>query len=376
MAHKRAADYWQQRSANGQATRSDYRYPEDEYSEDQRGDAWEPLPDHEEEPPRTPAIPTYTATELLALELPEPRCVVSDVIPVGLSVLAGKPKVNKSWMALGISLAVAQGGVALGRIDVEPGSVLYIALEDTKRRLQDRLRKMLNAQSGRAAGLERLHWQTEWPRQDKGGLEEMCCWLDAHKDARLIVIDTWVRFRPPKMRGADPYEEDYEHGTAVKNIADQYGVACLPVHHCRKLDANDPLDSVRGSVGVTACADAVIVLKRERGKQDGTLFVTGRDIEEQEFAIQWDAQCWLWTIMGSAAECRVSRERQEIIDGLKRYPDGLLPTETAGLLDKPPNRIKWLMWRMEKDGQLAKDGGRYTVTNPTNPLTGAPNPKL
>jgi hypothetical protein len=86
---------------------------------------------------------TFTAAELLALELPEVRWTVPDILPEGITLMAGKPKLGKSWAALGLCIAVATGGVALGKVQVERGEALYLALEDNHRRLKKRLLKLL-----------------------------------------------------------------------------------------------------------------------------------------------------------------------------------------------------------------------------------------
>lgn len=107
---------------------------------------------------------TFTAAELMAEELPEARWIVPDVLPEGVTFLAGKPKLGKSWMVLGIGLAVATGGVALGAKPVRRGEILCLALEDTRRRLQKRLGLLLT--DGGAP--EGLHFNLHWPRADEG----------------------------------------------------------------------------------------------------------------------------------------------------------------------------------------------------------------
>src|SRR5262249_55515259 len=154
---------------------------------------------------------------------------------------------------------------------------------------------------------------TAWPRQDAGGLEALAGWIEEHPDARLILIDTWAKFRPQKVRGDDAYEIDYAHAAALKALTDRYGIAIVVLHHCRKMDADDPVDSVSGTLGLTGCADAVLVLKRERGRHDAALFVTGRDLEEQEFALQFDPEFALWSIAGDADEYRLSQERAVLL---------------------------------------------------------------
>src|SRR5918995_4663655 len=130
------------------------------------------------------------ATELLAIEFPEPRWIVPGIIPEGTTILAGKPKMGKSWLALGTKR-------------VERGAVLYLALEDNPRRLQSRLKKLL---AGGAAP-EGLELATEWPRLGDGGLDALEAWLNTHPDARLVVIDTLAKFRTGQT-GKNLYKED------------------------------------------------------------------------------------------------------------------------------------------------------------------------
>lgn len=349
----------------------------DEWPEDQRGDAWEgPPPDPEPKPSEpdpepAPRVETFTADKLLAEDLPEPRWAVQDMVPEGLNLLAGKPKLGKSWLALNLGLAVATGGVALGRQPVEPGDVLYLALEDTKRRLKDRLGTLLQRQdSGPPA---RLHFARTWPRQDKGGLPALAEWLATHPQARLVVIDTWAKFRPTRIRSGNDYEEDYRAAGELKALADKHGVAVLILHHCRKMAAGDPLDEVSGTLGLTGAADCVQVLRRERGQHDATLYVSGRDVEEQELALKFDKEFCLWSVLGTADEYRMSQERSEVLELLRKTGRPMTPSEVAPLLNKSPNAAKFLLWKMAQDGQLHSLGGKYLPTNLTTNLTYSTN---
>jgi hypothetical protein len=311
-------------------------------------------------------VEIFTAAELRTMDLPEPKWAVEGILPDGLSLLAGKPKLGKSWLALNLALAVATGGVALGSITVERGDVLYLALEDTKRRLKDRIAK-LAARQELAAWPETLHLARSWPRQDKGGLIALVEWLAGHPRTRLVVLDTWPKFRPFRSRGRDNYEEDYQHASEVKAIADQHGVALLALAHCRKLDATDPLDEVSGTLGLNGAADGVAVLKRERGQHDATLFVTGRDVDERQIALRWEPQYALWSILGEAEEYRLSKQRKEVIELFDKVREPLTPTQAADLLHKNRNTVKSLLWHMGQDGDLtALDDGTYMSANRAN----------
>jgi hypothetical protein len=166
-----------------------------------------------------------------------------------------------------------------------------------------------------------------------------------------------------KTRGRDAYEEDYEQGTQLKALADKYDVPILPLHHCRKMESADPVDMVSGTLGLTGSADGVLVLKRERGQHDAALFVTGRDIEEQELALRWDGEYALWSLVGQADEYRMSKERAEVLKVLKRENRAMTPKELAPLIGKTHNTTKQHLWQMEKDGWLTTQDGQYSVAH-------------
>jgi AAA domain-containing protein len=174
---------------------------------------------------------SWTATELLAETFPDPRFAVVDLIPEGLTFLAGAPKLGKSWLALGLGVAVAAGGRALGKIPVESGPVLYLALEDSPRRLQSRLLTLL----GPDAGPEGLHLETEWPRLDAGGLERIDEWLEANPAARLGWIDVWPRIRARTDRRTDHYQADYEAAAQLQAAGRRSSCRCpAPALHRRR----------------------------------------------------------------------------------------------------------------------------------------------
>jgi hypothetical protein len=310
--------------------------------------------------PIKPQTPTgFNATELLAMEIPEPTYVIPGLLPQGYGFIGGPPKLGKSWLVLNWAIAVASGGYALGSIEVEQGDVLYLALEDTARRLKSRLQKILNY-GDRAP--ERLRIETQWPRLDQGGLTQLAKWLSAHPEARLVIIDTLQKIRRPHGKGSDIYAADYETVEGVKRLADLYDVAILVVHHTTKMDYADPLQSISGTQGLTGAADSIMVLKRERGRADATLFITGRDVEEQEIALNWDASIGTWKMLGDAADYRLSEERKAVKDVLGKSDEPLTPKETADRLGKNHNSVKKLMFDMSNDGQIKNLGrGKYTL---------------
>ncbi len=137
-----------------------------------------------------PKLGRLNATALLAKTLPTIEHIVPGYIQPGLSIVAGKPKTGKSWLSLGLAVAVATGGLALGNVPVKQGSVLYLALEDNERRLQQRLRQILQDQE---VALDNLYLETECPRLDAGGAEAIREWVDATVDARMVIVDVFTK---------------------------------------------------------------------------------------------------------------------------------------------------------------------------------------
>jgi hypothetical protein len=165
---------------------------------------------------------TFSGTELLTMEIPPIRWAIKGIMAEGVSILAGKPKHGKSILALNICLSVALGTKALGFSETTKGAVLYLALEDTKRRLQGRIRDMISEPDKDlpAGTLNNLHIATEWPKMGSGGLTALETEMK-EKSLRMVVIDTLKMFRPPDDTRKRLYDQDYEPIAAVKKTGRQ-----------------------------------------------------------------------------------------------------------------------------------------------------------
>jgi hypothetical protein len=299
---------------------------------------------------------SWTAAELLAADLPDPRWAVEGLFPEGLAFMCGAPKLGKSWFALALGIALAAGGWALGKIEVERGEVLYLALEDNARRLQSRLRLLL----GEQAAPDGLHIETAWERFDEGGLERLSGWLDDHPAARLVIVDVWTRVRPFSRDNGNRYQADYEAAASLQAVAIKYGVAILALYHTRKAESSDFVETVQGTFGTAAAADTIVVVKRSRGEADATLFVTGRDVVETELALRFAAETGAWDLLGDAAEYGLGKTRKAILDTLEAHGP-LSPKRVSELTaDVSHDLAKKTMQRMFADGQLTAAEGIYT----------------
>jgi AAA domain len=305
---------------------------------------------------RTQDLDTISASRLAAMELPPVKYIVDGFIAEGLTVLAGRPKVGKSWMALGLAIAVASPfGYAFGSIPVEQGDVLYLALEDNKRRLKRRLNQMVPTGSVP----DRLDVTLSCSRLDRGGIEMIRRWVDDHPGARLVVIDVFKKVRPDAREKDSLYDGDYRAIEPLKQLADERGTAILVLHHTRKMPADDPFDTVSGSTGLTGAADTVLVLARD--PQGGTtLYGRGRDIEEIETAVKFDRLDGSWTILGAASEVRRSDERSKILQSLRQAKEAMTPREIADVTGQSYDAVRQTLTRMCKVGEVQREKrGRY-----------------
>jgi predicted Zn-ribbon and HTH transcriptional regulator len=302
----------------------------------------------------------FSLQELLSWDLPPTRWAIPEILPEGLTLLAGKPKLGKSWLALSAALSIASGGVALGAQPVTQGDVLYLALEDNARRLQARTRQLLSSMRSVPGG---INFALDWPRLGEGGLASLEDYLKEHPRVRLVVIDTWARVAPPSgERRRSQYEGDYEALIPLKRLADTYHVSILAVHHLRKTGAFDVLDEITGSIGMTGAVDGTLILKRERGQAEASLFVTGRDIErEQQLSLSFDVTTALWSVIGNSEEVGRTRARQEIIELLREQPEGMNPREIAEALEKNYHTTRSILRKMEETDEVTRLHGRYLV---------------
>jgi hypothetical protein len=301
---------------------------------------------------------SINAEVLLGMEFAPLEYAVPGYVVEGLTVLAGKPKLGKSWWAYDASIAVATGGKAMASVDCEQGDVLYLALEDNRRRVKDRLLTLCPARKVQGINLDRLSVRTIAPRIDTGLLAELDKWRLASANPRLVIIDVFLKVRPPRKKGEDPYSADYDAVTPLQRYAGEHRLAIVLVTHTRKMAADDSLEAVSGTNGVTGAADAVLVLNRDA--KGTTLYGRGRDIEEIETAMRFDGG--RWSVLGDADEVRKSDERRKIIAALKAAKEEQSPKAIADLTGMKPVNVRVLLGKMVASGEVSQPSiGFYTV---------------
>lgn len=298
----------------------------------------------------------FNLWQLMQENHPPVKWIIDRLIPQGTLLLAGKPKMGKSWSALGMCIAVATGGVVFGEFAAEMGKALYLALEDNKRRLQSRAAALLQSELRGDGPLTNLDLKIRSNRLDNGLIAELEEWIRANEEARLIVIDTLASVRGQSVSSRTLYEQDYEIGAALTKLAGEYNIAIIIIHHLRKGDADDPLDLVSGSTGLTGGMDGISLLTRTRSAVDGVLKVIHRDLEKDpEIALELvDKEEGWWRYAGDAEEYKLSKERKEIMDVFAQSREPMKPSEVAELLDKKTATVSKLIRDLVESGHLDK----------------------
>ena len=292
----------------------------------------------------------FTAASLRTMEFPEVSYVVPGIIPEGLTILAGKPKVGKSWMALDVALGIATGQDVLGGTHVAEGDVLYCCLEDNQRRLQRRVTKLLSPLGQEWP--ERLTLATRWRRLDQGGVEDINAWCNSVPTPRLILLDTLAGVRPARQGTDTLYESDYKALCEMHRLANEReGIAAVALHHTRKMDADDPVDTISGSLGLPGVADTCLILAR--GPTGTTLYVRGRDIEEAERAIIFGSANCRWTLLGDAGEVHRSDTRTAILNVLAAATEPMSPDKIAVATSINRNAVDQRLYHMASAGEVA-----------------------
>lgn len=295
-------------------------------------------------------VKIFTMAELQVMTFPPIAYVVPGVVTEGLTLFAGKPKGGKSYMALGMAVAVAAGGCALGSIQVEQGDALMLSLEDNARRLHARMTQLLG---DAAAWPARLSATADWPRLHEGGLEEIERWIARVERPRLVVVDVLGKVRPPKLKEEQLYDWDYRSIAPLKQVADQHRVAMIVVHHVSKrTDPDDPFDTVSGSTGLTGAADSVLILRR--GTETTQLYGRGRDMPEIDKAVRFDDSTGSWTMLGDREKVEMSDTRKKILDVIEAAFEPCSPKEIAAWTRIDERIVSVMLTRMVRDGEIEK----------------------
>ena len=209
--------------------------------------------------------------------------VVDNLLAQGLYILAGAPKVGKSWLALDMCLSIAKGEKVLGQQTTQ-GTALYLCLEDSYVRIQNRLYEITDEPA------ERLYFVIMSEAIGNGLEEQITDFKNEHYDLKVVFIDTLQKVRNESESG---YGTDYKELSVMKALADKLEITIVVVHHTRKCADSDPFNMISGSTGLSGCVDgSMVLIESKRGSRKAKLYCVGRDIENQEINVVFERSRW------------------------------------------------------------------------------------
>ena len=276
-------------------------------------------------------LETITAEDLQNRTYEPTPFLVDELIPEGLHILAGAPKIGKSWLALWLCLCVSQGQ-PLWNFAVMQGEVLYLSLEDSCRRIQSRLFDLTEDAP------PTLHFAIMADTLKCGLEQQIEQFLTDHPDTKLVVIDTLQRVR---SAGSDSnlYANDYQDIGLLKRLADKQHIAILLIHHLRKLHDDDPMNMISGSTGLSGAADSAFVLqKNARSANAASLHCTGRDIPDRTLKLELDEDDHVWKLLADSKTCsttsKISMLQIEILLSELLQKEAEISAPAKALLEK------------------------------------------
>ena len=256
-------------------------------------------------------LQTLDGVTLSEMDLPPIKYVIKDLLPQGLAMLNGSMKIGKSWMVLDWCVRIAKGE-NIWNFPTTKGTTLYLSLEDSNTRLQDRLLSVTEEVP------PNVYFSIRCLTIGNGLEEQIRNFVADHPDTVLVAIDIFQKIRTTTEIN---YGVDYSETEILKSLAGELGIAILLVHHVRKKEDDDPFNMPSGSNGLAGCADTLFVLKKsKRCSADATLFCTGRDIEYQEIDIRFEKETCTWSFISDSAEnpeTLLPRPMQKLIEMMK-----------------------------------------------------------
>ena len=241
-------------------------------------------------------LSTIDGNTLMAQEYEPLQFSIDTILPHGIFVFAGSPKVGKSFLTLDMCRAISTGG-KLWDFKATQGEALYLALEDRHNRLQARLRQI----KADSEDISRLHLATASFGLSNGLLEQVHNFIAEYPGTNFIAIDTLEKIRDGG-RDRDMYSCDYSDMGKLREITEKHRLTLLLVHHTRKMYDPDPLNTVSGSTGLIGAVDGVFVLiKDRRTGNSAKLTISNRDTESFCFELRFDPDTCRWDYMGNSA---------------------------------------------------------------------------
>ena len=255
---------------------------------------------------------------LMDMRLAPIRYCIEGLLPQGVAMISGAPKIGKSWMMLDWTIRIAKGE-DMWNFKTMKGTTLYLCLEDNWNRVQSRLFDVTDEAPGNA------YFAISSCSLSDGLEKQITDFVAKHSDTVLVTIDTFQLIRNAEKDTS--YSNDYQEIEKLKALADKLQITILLVHHLRKQGDSDPLNKISGTTGISGAIDTALILDRSsRNQKNATLTCTGRDIESRELELTFSSETHTWELLSDSIE----------------NPEMLLPDDIRLLVEFMKMKIKFI----------------------------------
>ena len=249
---------------------------------------------------------------LMDMNLPPTKFCVDTLLPQGMCILGGASKIGKSWWVLDLCVRIAKGE-PMWDLKTTKGTTLYLCLEDTLRRVQNRLLCITDEVP------PNTFFAISAGTLSDGLCEQIREFVKEHPDTVFVAVDTFQIVRNNNIDTS--YANDYDEIRLLKQLADELNICLLLVHHLRKQGDSDPFNKLTGTTGIVGAVDTALVLdKSKRNADSATLYCTGRDVEDRQLELQFSKKDFVWKMLRDSMENRemlLPKEMELLIEFMK-----------------------------------------------------------
>tara|TARA_R110002012_G_scaffold6861_2_gene32749 strand:+ start:739 stop:2586 length:1848 start_codon:yes stop_codon:yes gene_type:complete len=281
--------------------------------------------------------------------------LVENIIAPGLTIIAGKSKIGKSWLVLHLSYCIEKGEEFLGR-KCAKGDVLHYSLEDGKRRIKSRWLKM-------CIQPDQTYYQfrdrkPKIPILTMGLEEEIEDWANNIPNPKMVVIDVYVKVKKTISKSLNAYENDNYNLQNLQTLAIKYNIGIVLVHHTKKGSENDVFDEINGSAGIQSNMDSMIVLASSRKAGKNSVFhCIPKDAEQLEFEVGMNEQM-IWEDKGPVGSTSLTMLQERIVKVVNELYAGNPALGDDAEESGTPVKAKDIIERIKADDELTEKSGR------------------
>lgn len=308
-----------------------------------------------------------SAEDLQKKEIDPLKWIVKDLLPEGLTILAGSPKHGKSLLALNMAIAISSSNLLMNKFETSPGKILYLPFEDGERRFQKRVNDICKGFAIEKAPADLLIPNNLYfPELNNESLYLLNRFIEIH-NLQLIVIDTLGSAIPAQETSHNyNYHFDYQMMKKFQQLANKQRISLIMIHHTRKMKSENVFDEISGTRGITGASDVNMVL--QKNVSESFLHIQGRDLEDKTIKLSLSKQDFTYSFMGEGDFSRTSPERKMIQNIFKESTkEEMKVEEVVEKSGKSSDAVRQLISSMKKDGQLI-DGsqrGFYKLSDAT-----------